>query len=49
MHVEKIDVFAIPVVKIQMPESESLKQQYLPEILKRYEAGDFKKPANEVV
>jgi hypothetical protein len=36
--------FAIPVAKVRVPESEALKQQFLPEMLKRYEVGRFEKP-----
>jgi len=44
MYGEKKGLFAIPVVKIQLPEHNALKQQYLPEILRRYEANNFVKP-----
>jgi hypothetical protein len=44
MIVEKRGLFAIPVVRVRIPEAEQLKQQYLPEILRRYEANDLEKP-----
>jgi hypothetical protein len=37
-------LFAIPVVKLRLPESAALKQQFLPEMLRRYEAGYYPKP-----
>jgi hypothetical protein len=38
-------LFAIPVTKVQVPETEALKQQFLPEMLRRYEAKLYHKPA----
>ncbi len=44
MLAEKKELFAIPVVKLRIPEHDVLKQQFLPEILAHYEADDFVKP-----
>ena len=44
MLAEKKALFAIPVIKLRLPEHEALKEQYLPEMLRRYEVDDFEKP-----
>jgi hypothetical protein len=38
-------LFAVPVVKVHVPETPALKQQFLPEMLRRYETGHYPKPA----
>jgi hypothetical protein len=38
-------LFAIPVIKVHVPETEALKQQFLPEMLRRYQARPYDKPA----
>jgi hypothetical protein len=44
MLAEKKALFAIPVIKVRIPEHAALKEQFLPEMLRRYEADDFEKP-----
>ena len=44
MALEATSVFGIPIVKAKVPETAELKRQYLPEILRRYEAGAYKQP-----
>jgi hypothetical protein len=44
MALEATSVFAIPIVKAKVPETEDLKRQFLPEILRRYESGAYKQP-----
>jgi hypothetical protein len=44
MYGEKLHLFGIPVIKLRLPEHEQLKEQYLPEMLRRYEADAFEKP-----
>jgi hypothetical protein len=41
---EATSLFAIPIVKTNIPETAEMKRQYLPEILKRYEEGAYKQP-----
>jgi hypothetical protein len=41
---EAISIFAIPVVRTNVPDTDELKRQYLPEILKRYETGAYHQP-----
>jgi hypothetical protein len=38
-------VFGVPVAKVRVPETEALKQQFLPEMLRRYQAQLYHKPA----
>jgi hypothetical protein len=44
MALELKPLFAVPVVKVQLPETEALKQQFLPEMLRRYEAKVYDPP-----
>ena len=44
MKMEPMRLFTIPVAKLWVPETEALKRQFLPEILRRYEAQEYKKP-----
>lgn len=37
-------LFATPIVKLRVPETEALKRQYLPEMLRRYEARAYPRP-----
>ena len=39
-------LFAIPVVKTRLPETEALKQRFLPEMLRRYEAQSYARPGD---
>ena len=45
MTMELKPLFATPVVKLHLPETEALKQQFLPEMLRRYQAGQYSPPA----
>ena len=45
MHAEQTRLFSIPVAKTWVSESAALKQQFLPEMLRRYEAGAYHRPA----
>lgn len=44
MLAEKKALFAVPVIKVRLPEHAALKEQFLPEMLRHYEANDFEKP-----
>ena len=44
MSLQATSVFAIPIVKAHLPETEELKRQFLPEILRRYEEGTYPQP-----
>ena len=41
---QTINMFAIPVVKLTLPETAALKAQFLPEMLRRYEQNQYNKP-----
>ena len=45
MHAEQMRLFAIPITKTWVSETAALKQQFLPEMLRRYEAGSYHRPA----
>jgi hypothetical protein len=45
MAMELKPLFAVPVVKVQLPETEALKQQFLPEMLRRYQAKRYDPPS----
>jgi hypothetical protein len=38
-------LFGVPVAKLRLPETEALKQRFLPEMLRRYEAESYPRPA----
>ena len=38
-------LFGVPIARVSVPETPALKQQYLPEVLRRYEARLYDKPA----
>jgi len=44
MTTETLNLFAIPVMKLSLPETPELKEQFLPEILRRYEENLYSKP-----
>ena len=44
MAIRTTRLFGIPVVKVPVPETAALKQQFLPEMLRRYEARLYDKP-----
>ena len=39
-------LFSVPIRKVRLPEAAELKAQYLPEILKRYEAKQYQRPGD---
>jgi hypothetical protein len=44
MAIKTTRLFAIPVVKLRLAETEALKQQFLPEMLRRYQQRLYQKP-----
>ena len=45
MTMQETPLFAVPISKVWVGETEALKRQFLPEILRRYQAGRYDKPA----
>lgn len=45
MELDETRLFTIPVAKVWVPDTPALKQQVLPEMLRRYQAGEASKPA----
>jgi hypothetical protein len=46
MDVEETRLFTIPVAKLFVPETEALKQQFMPEMLRRYRERRYQTPVN---
>ena len=45
MSVEETRLFAIPIARVWVPETPALQRDFLPEMLRRYQAKSYPKPA----